>query len=222
MDEASKQRLRQLLGDAISYLQIEVLETGVPVESMGSLDYYIPWLKNVWISRGEDRWSRYNFQINIKNEATKAQLLDFIKDEFAQFICADKIGTAFSMKGGALDPEEGCLLEDLLWQLLRIAIIHGLDKAVSDFDRYATKNQAHVEEIAILQGIRLEQQIQITDGVQLIPLPDSVSDLPDYLPEAVMNHAFFNKSADSLCSKTLLIVSCLFSPRILSSKQTAA
>ena len=211
MDEEKKQKLRQLLDDAIADLRVEVSRAGVREQSMESVDDYILWVKNAWYNFQSDRL-KYKFKIDIKNESTKSQLLDFITSEIGRFIKARGIDTAFFLQGGEdVDPEKGYPVEDLLWQLLRVAIVHGLEKAVSDFDRYASHNHVHVYEKAILEGIRLERQIQIDDRVRLVPLPDSVSDLRDCLPE-VTRHPIFDQSPEYFCGKALLIVRFLLSP----------
>ena len=67
----------------------------------------------------------------VTNEVAESRLLDFIRTEFVPFIHEDKILSAcFAVLGGA---PGGYPLERFLWQLLRIAIVRGVDEAVLAF-----------------------------------------------------------------------------------------
>ena len=59
----------------------------------------------------------------------------------------------------------------------------------------------------MLEGIKLESEIQVFEGIRLIPLPRSTSELPYYLRK----HSH-DVPKDFFSSKTLLVVDCSVSP----------
>ena len=140
------------------------------------------------------------------NETIKSKLLDFIKSEFAPFIREDRILSAsYFLHGG---PGEGFPLDDLLSQLLKIAIDRGIEGAVSDFERGTKETHGSFQTIALLEGIKLEAEIQVFDGIRLVPLPNSTRELPRFLS----NISLLDRSASFFISKMLLIADCFVSP----------
>ena len=138
------------------------------------MDVYRAYLQQ----RRKSYWADFNPYI--VNEAIKSKLLDFIRVEFAQFIREDRILSAsFFLLGG---PTNGFPLESLLEQLLKITIVRGIEGAVSAFDRCTKETHGSVQYMALLEGITLETEIQVFEGIRLVPLPSSTSELPRYLP----------------------------------------
>ena len=101
-------------------------------------------------------------------------------------------------------------LSDLLKQLLRIAIGRGLDKAVANFDKYTHESVVSVKYMGILEGIRLKTRISVFDGIKLVALPKSTSDLPNDLP--TISASGIGISPVFFISKTLFIIDYFLSP----------
>lgn len=72
-------------------------------------------------------------------------------------------------------------MNSLLNQLLKIAIVHGIEKAISDLGRYTEGMSGSFEFIALLEGIRLETEMQVFEGMRLVPIPGTISEIPNYL-----------------------------------------
>ena len=98
-------------------------------------------------------------------------------------------------------------LDMLLKQLLKIAIVRGIEGAVSAFDKCTKDTHVPFQYMALLEGIRLEVEIQVSEGLRLVPLPRSTSELPYYLPNLLTG-----MSARSLLGKTMFIIDASVSP----------
>ena len=200
MNQDKIQELTRLLREAMIGLEIRA-RSGDRSSSL-PMDVYRAYLQQ----RRKSYWADFNPYI--VNEAIKSKLLDFIRVEFAQFIREDRILSAsFFLLGG---PTNGFPLESLLEQLLKITIVRGIEGAVSAFDRCTKETHGSVQYMALLEGITLETEIQVFEGIRLVPLPSSTSELPRYLPN--LSFAPSGPSQHSLFGKTVLIVDCSVSP----------
>ena len=207
MTEERKQDLRQLLNEAMRSLEMR------PYGGDGSLVRPV----NEYKRQLQKRWTFYSerpligtikFLPYIANEVAKSKLLDFIRVQFGPLIHEDKILSAcFPVLGGA---PGGYPLDQFLWQLLRIAIVKGVNGAVLAFDRCTEDIPGSFKVIALLDGIRLETTIQVFEGIQLVRLPNSASELPHYVPD--LSDGVFGRSIDSFLGKTLLIIDYSVSP----------
>ena len=108
----------------------------------------------------------------------KPKLLDFIREALKEFIHEDRIESVSSVIIGNRPPN-GYPLEDLQNKLLKIARDRGVEAAVSAFDRCTTDPQASFQYWALLEGICVEEETQIFDGVRLVPPPDTLSELSE-------------------------------------------
>ena len=199
MTEERKQELKQLLNEAVANLEIRgrsgVEPSLLPVE--------------VYRTRLQRRrtLSWVDFNPCITSETTKSKLLDFIRADLTAFIHKDNIQSAsFFIAGGGSDI--GYPLNMLLEQLLKIAIMRGVEGAVSAFDRCTKDTHASFQYMAQLEGIVIKTEIQAFEGVRFVPLPHSTSELPYYLPSPL----FTDMSAMSLLGKTVLIIDASVSP----------
>lgn len=206
MTEERKQELRQLLNEAME--SVEIREHSGDWSSLVPVDVYRKHLQRHWTSYSEDSSLVLDFNPYIASEAIKLKLLDFIRAEFAPFIHEDMTqSTSFFILG---DFRSGYPLDELLGQLLKIAIGRGIEKGVSAFDRCTKNTFGSFQEIALLEGIRLETEIQVFEGIRLVPLPHSISDLPYCLPNP--STRAFDVSASFFLGKTMLIVDSSISP----------
>ena len=208
MTEKRKQGLKQLLNEAMESLEIQTLsgkQYSFPVE------VYIEHLRERWKSYSAESMGILGLKPSIVNETTKSKLLNFLREELAPFIDDDRIQSASSCIAGTLNFYiNGFPLDKLLAQLLNIAAVRGIEKAASDFDKCTKKTSGSFQAMVLLEGIKLKTKIQIFEGIQLIPLPRSASELPYYLPASSIR--LLDMSEDFFCSKALLIIDCSISP----------
>ena len=212
MTEERKQELRQLLEEAMESLVIrlnlgyqslllrDVYRKQLPVE------IYRKCLQERWPSYSEDSKSiLYDFRPDVVNSTTTSKLLDFIRVELSQFINEDRILHASFVLGGTGD---GFHLDRILQSLLKNTLARGIDEAVLAFDRCTKDSHIVFQRATLLEGIKLEAAIRLFEGIQLVPLPDSQSALPYYLPRM----SLLGLSEKSFYSQTLLIIDYSVSP----------
>lgn len=205
MTEERKQELRQLLTEAMMCLEIRRSGTE---PSLLPMEVYRIHLQRYWTSYSEDL-GILSFDPHIVSETTKSKLLDFIRLEFDPFIHDDRIQSAsFFILIGSTD---GYPLDSLLKQLLKIAIVGGIEGAISAFDRCTKETHAPFQYIALLEGIRVKAEIQVFERMRLVPLPHSTSELSHYL-RGLSRYHFFDMSEHSFIGKTLLIIDASASP----------
>ena len=210
MKEERKQQLRQLLQEAITSLEIQPRSANKSQLTSINVHEYRSLLQQRWASYSETFLAVViGYKLNIVNKDAKSKLLDFIRVEFAPFIQENRIQSAsFFIGGGGLSG--GYPLDYLLEQLLKIAIGHGIERAISNFDTCIEDTHASFQDIALLEGVRIEAEIQVFEGIKLVPLPSSTSELPHYLRNFSVNTSHF--SAHSFLGKTMLIIDYSISP----------
>lgn len=143
----------------------------------------------------------------LTNGATaKPKLLDFIREILKEFTLEDRIESASSVIIGN-SPPSGYPLKDIQNKLLKIATDRDIETAVSAFDKYATDGQASFQYWALLEGIYVEEETQIFDGVRLVPPPDSLSELSQRF-----NFTVPEWWSNILSEKTLLVIDASVSP----------
>ena len=210
MTEERKEELRQLLRNATAPENLEIRQRSQNSVPLPPIDIrgYRAHLRQYWKSYAET-WVVMAYEPNIVNEDVRSKLLGFIRVEFAPFIDEDKILFAsLFLIGGVLDGFSPISpLDYLLMQLVKISIAYGIEEAVSTFDKGTKETQGSFQNIALLDGIRLKREINVFEGIRLIPLPRSTSELPYYLRSHL-----HDVPKDFFSGKTLLVVDCSVSP----------
>ena len=205
MNEKRKQELTQLLNEAIENLEILPRFTNPPLTPV-SMDRYKGYLEKSWTSYSPDT-ERLVRQFKLKfNGNTKSKLLDLISLELDPFIHEGRILTGYFYLQCARTNREIVELNDLLEKLLNIAIFGGIEAAVSAFGKSISKDASvSFESITLLKGITLEAEIQVFDGIRLVPIPAS-SDLPRCLG------SFSQTDVSHFYWETMLVIDYSISP----------
>ena len=210
MTEGRKEEIKQLLQEAMENLEIRQRSVnGSPLSPIG-IQGYRDHLRQYWQSYSDTSlWVVRSYEPNIVNEDVKSKLLDFIREEFAQFIHEDRILSAsFFIKGGILDGlSPGSSIDSLLDQLMKIIIARGIEKAVLDFDRGTEETHGLFQYLVLLEGIKIEREIQMFEGIRLLPLANSTSKLPYHL-----SSRSFSEPENFFSGKTLLVIDYFVSP----------
>ena len=186
MTEERKRELGRLLEEATAEENLEIRCEHARGYIYGyglklPVDVYKRYLQEYWTSYSiEPSWFARSVTPHIASEVTHSQLLDFVREELAPLIEDDCIssysyGTEGVTKGSIrrMGPRGGILmLEVLLEHLLKIAIVFGVEEAVSMFDRHSRPNgtQAHFQDIVSIEGIQLDDEIPVCKGVRLVTM----------------------------------------------------
>ena len=184
MTDERKQELTQLLQEAMENLEIRPYG-GFQGLSITPVEYKLH-LQQAWSSYSEKSlWIVQHFTVDISGEK-KSKLLEFIKAELDPFIHEDKILSAATfafncVMGGSVyksSATDGEHLNQLLEQLLKIAVFRGIERAASDLERCTKEIDGSFQAIILLTGLTLEAEIQVFDGFSLIPLSNSTGGRP--------------------------------------------
>lgn len=231
MTEERKEELRQLLQKTMEGLQIRYEYGSLPIP----ISVYRKYLQERWLFYGVDYLSftfstRFTLFIVGENNELKpfygidsnSKLLKFIVEELAPFIREDNIpsistgsyivesgftdGSRLFCSGGGISQQH-----HILERLLHIALVRGIEEAVLAFDRSCCPEGVHsfFQYVALVDGIRIETEIQIFEGAKLVPLPSlnatkTTDEVLRYLP-GFPSDAYMDQ-ADSFFEKTLLII----------------
>ena len=136
----------------------------------------------------------------------RPKLLNFIRKELEEFILEDRIESVSSVIIG-YHPPNGYPLKDIENKLLKITRDQSVEAAVSAFDKCTTATPVSFKYCALLEGIYVDAETQIFDGVRLVPPLDSLSNLSQFF-----NFNVPEWQLTSMREKTLLVVDASVSP----------
>ena len=178
------------------------------------------YLQQRWGSYGIDSSSGVMYlQFYIANQATESKLLEFIRRELEPFIDEEKDNSPYSASYAITGEKDGfrlhgirsgvLVLPYLLEHLLKIAVTYGVEKAVSIFDEGSSVKgkRGFYQDIVSLEGIVVEEEIQVCEGVKLVPFPQLTTfEFESYFPGSSIRNSRFARQTDM--GKTLLIIDC--------------
>lgn len=146
------------------------------------------YLQQRWRSYGIDSSSGVMYlQFYMANETTESKLVEFIRQELEPFTHEKEVDSSFAfgyaiteendefrlhtIRGGVVN------LPYLLKDLLKIAVACGVERAISTFDEGSCLNgkQGFYQDIVSLGGIVVEKEIEVCEGVRLVPFPRSTT-----------------------------------------------
>ncbi len=213
MNEERKQLLENLLSATIADIQLSI---SYPTERSLSIEEYriLYYDSNIWSSNHQRRIYRHRTKPVIKNKLLKNKLLDFMRYELAEYIDGDRIDCATVTSYSDLDPTS---LSKLLKDILIIAIVFSIKEAILNFEKWLVVKHVDFQRILLLSGIKINEEIQVYDGLKLMPLPSSSSALSriDILPEIWLGP---EEIVSSLGGKTLAVLDCITEPRFANPK----
>ena len=116
----------------------------------------------------------------VEDAALGQELLQAIIAELEPHIHEDKIQTAAAVAIGG--PGTGFPLEHLVRHILNIAIVRGPLFAAYALYRCVEAPAATYQLFGLLPRVQVEQELQISQGIRLVPIPNSTDQLPSHLP----------------------------------------
>ncbi len=204
MDEEKKQQLDSLLRAAIENIQ---LSTSYPAERLLPIEEY----RMLYLQNKNDfsnAWYRNRIKLVISNNSVENDVLNFMRHELAEYLYKDKIQCATVATTGGLTPTP---LDKLLEDILRISIVFGIENSVFIFEKLLVKKHIDYQEISLLSGIKIDNEMQIYDGFKLIPLPSSSGALSQMEILSGMGLGIQEKS-NHFTGRTLAVIDCTREP----------
>ena len=200
MKEPKIQLLKDLLQKAISATEIR----GRDGRAISVEDYKHLYREDRNFS-AEDHDNRKWYRPYLQDEAVRDQILEFLKKELREYMRGDSVffaRTALTFIG-----ERRADLGSILSFLLRVALLKGAEYAVRSFYRPIKKEWIPFRQLVLINGLEVEREVQLYDGVRLTPLPPVTKKLPDYLPVAGLPDRM-NEDANTFCSATVMSIDC--------------
>ena len=141
----------------------------------------------------------------------KEKLQGFVNRQLADHVRDGKIHSATMAFAGGL--VSGSPIGYVARNLLRRTIVDGPAKAAQAFADCATCYSCNFYRFFLITGVSIPAPIEVFDGMTLIPLPDSESELPPHLP-FIRNEpdSFHSISLNDLLGKTVVRVAFEVSP----------
>ena len=146
----------------------------------------------------------FTYRIHIEDSGVREAILVLLRGELEQFVREDRTYPAtFALFGGL---STGSTVEDILVSLMKAAIVEGPRAAARAFYHGIAYGHLAFRHYFLLEGIRVQKEVQVFDGITLTPLPNSTADLPGHLSQ------LFGLDGKDFLSKTLLGVDYRVSP----------
>ena len=151
------------------------------------------------------------WSLAVGRDDLKQQLLTLLNNELAGYIRDGKLQSAtFALSGGL---PGGRLVETLANNIIRRAVVDGPEVAAQAFADCCNSSAVKFHRFCVLSSIGVEEPMALFDGVTLIPIPSSASELPPYLPLILdPSDGFRSVSTQQLLGKTVVRIDCEVSP----------
>lgn len=213
MNQEKKHKLSQLLSESMQHIHIQ--KNNRQITDI-DVNHYRKLLHRDWIKNEFPPLNTY-FAPCISEETINVALLDFIEEELSEYINIDgHIGICPHW-----DNRE---FHHLRTQLLRIAICFGIEYAIDEFNRCLTESSETMQSYAVLRGINVCGEIQISEGIRLVELPSTRNgrqgeiskEILCKMPETLIRAQFDRPDHDNfICGGALCIVDKTYSPIFL-------
>ena len=200
MSDAEIQTLENLLLQAMDSAVIKDSYRGVPI-SAG--EYLILLASHRQSFDPDRRMLAARYQPEIQDNSVRERLLSVIGSTLGQYIHDNRLQSATIVTGGILD---GFKTIDLMDHLMTIAFCCGARHAARSFHECVEKTAVDMQFITLLDGIKIEREIGISEGIRLVPVPNSANDFPPY----IITHPFGHYT--DYYGRTLIIVDERVSP----------
>ena len=150
------------------------------------------------------RLDTFAFEPQVGDSEVREAVLNLLRNELEQFLHEDRTYAAtFAISGGL---GSGSPIDDILKNLLKAAIVGTSQAAARAFYDEISSGYLPFQDFFLLTGVRVDHEVQVFNGISLIPLSNRGNELPGYLP------VVFGRDSSEFLSKTLLKVDMSVSP----------
>ena len=142
--------------------------------------------------------------------------LNFIRTELADYLWDDKINYSPNDFVHGND-RSACSPDVILRNLLRKAIVDGEPAAAHAFAENLAGSSCMYRQYFGVSGLQVDREVEVFEGVRLVPVSNSSDQLPPYLPDASLSKQLFIRMPGEIMTgvpwvRTLLEVDYEVSP----------
>ena len=119
--------------------------------------------------------------LNVNQPDLWERLVGFVRNELAEYVLQDKFESAAAVLPGSRP--NSAPVDVIVRNLLRRAILDGEQAAARAFFESVSEPSCSIADYRALAGVQVDEEVEVFDGIWLVPLPDSPDELPPYLPE---------------------------------------
>ena len=169
-------------------------------------------------NRNTQNYMHSHFHPNVNDFALEKELIGFIDNELSKHVHNGAMEVAIEIEiDSPLEKNTWNTItsNNILSCLLKVSFFRGIKKAVHGFENLIEEKRISFQYMALMQGIKVESEIQVYNGIRLIPMPSLTSEFPGYLP------TFFNVTHENEKFRSKTIISMDYSTHILFNKSGA-
>ena len=177
MDHSKIETLESLLRECVPFVTVRS-RTGDPIDGP---TYRTELEKVSAVYAPESRRTISGFVPQVEQPEVRAEVLDFIKDELMNYLHEDLIYPATGVVKRGIS--YGATIDDVLRSLLRRAIVYGERIAAQEFSEWINSSSCAFGQYLAIVGLQVEREVEVFDGIWLVPLVNSRDQLPPSLPD---------------------------------------
>ena len=200
MNPENEHKLATLLQEALKTVTITLGESFM----LSPNEYRLRVLSYRNRHRPDIRLDTFRYEPRIGDFAVREAIIDLLRNELEQFLHEDRTYAATYAIFGGLG--NGNSIDDILKSLLKAAIVGTPQTAARAFYEEVSWGYLPYEEYFLLTGLKVDNEVEVFDGISLVPLSNNGNQLPGYLP------LLFGRDPTEFLSKTLLKVDMSVSP----------
>ena len=147
------------------------------------------------------------YKVELIAGPTQDSLRRILAETLQDFTRNDRIQVPLTLAGYGLGV--GFPLDDFVNKLVELSVLFGPEDAAQIFIASLSDLRCGFQEFALLDGLSITEPIHVLDGVRLVPLSKSSSELPPWLPSL----GFSDVPVTAFLGGTVLAVDRYVSPR---------
>lgn len=200
----SPEELQALLEDAISHAVVRIRGNPDPgQEPDAMLRHYKDWVLASQQRHVTDqlRLAYRDWRLEIDSQESKDRLVEGVRTVLSDYLHEDRVETASAVMSG-ITAVGGVDIGKITTRLIDLGLILGTEIAAQVLFDSVASNTVRACQYNLISGIRLESEIQVHEGIRIVPLPMSMEHMPAFLPRAYMTDLPFGSSTGTRNAET--------------------
>ena len=180
--------LEELLDRVFPHIQVTIQDNVIAVPEYRNI------LRRARASNDAHDKSHVNsYEVKIQDPSLDNEIRNFIEQELGEYIHDNKVRTALEKTYG-LPKGMHFRLDGIRKRLLDLLIILGGEAATDSFVRSLQSYSCPYRKLTLVGGVTLDEEMDLYDGIRLLPLPETDESLsstyPELLPGSELRHRF--------------------------------